>query len=138
MRVLVCGCRNLSGYIGFKNYIYESMSIFHTQTKITKLIEGGASGVDYVAKQWAIVNKIPIKEFPAEWDKYNKSAGSIRNQQMIDEGKPDIVIAFWDGKSRDTLDMISRAISNRINVSIVSLNFLEKQDDSAFVDFLDL
>ena len=49
--------------------------------------------------------------FPAQWDKYGKSAGVIRNQQMLDEGKPDTVVYFHDNieRSKGTKDMVSRA-----------------------------
>ena len=52
--------------------------------------------------------------FPAEWDKYGVSAGPIRNQKMIDEGKPDLVFAFPGG--RGTTDMIRRAAVAGIRV----------------------
>ncbi len=52
-----------------------------------------------------------VDKFPAAWDKYGKAAGPIRNQQMIDEGRPDFVIAFHSnvGQSRGTMDMLCRA-----------------------------
>ena len=62
-----------------------------------EIIAGKARGVDTVAVDWAVVNWLPFKEFPAQWDKYGKSAGFIRNKQMLDEGKPDLVIAFPGG-----------------------------------------
>ena len=61
------------------------------------IISGGASGVDDIAIDWAVVNWCEFKEYPADWKKYKKAAGFRRNQQMLDEGRPDLVIAFPGG-----------------------------------------
>ena len=53
---------------------------------------------------YAKENNIPIKFFPALWDQYGKSAGMIRNKQMAEYG--DFLLAFWDGKSHGTKNMI--------------------------------
>lgn len=71
------------------------------------IITGGAKGADEVGQEYAIVNWLPYEEYPAQWDKYGKGAGAIRNQQMIDEGRPTMVIAFPGGKG--TADMVARA-----------------------------
>lgn len=62
------------------------------------VIAGKAKGVDTVAIDWAISNWCGFVEYPAQWDLYGKRAGYLRNQQMLDEGKPDYVIAFPGGK----------------------------------------
>lgn len=73
------------------------------------IISGMAKGIDLAAIDWATVRYCQWKEFPADWDKYGKKAGPIRNQQMLDEGQPDLVVAFPDPKSIGTYDMIRRA-----------------------------
>lgn len=78
------------------------------------IIHGGAKGADLIADEWAVVNWCPILEFKADWDKYGKSAGPIRNQQMIDEGKPDFFIAFPTENSVGTWDMIRRCDKAKI------------------------
>jgi hypothetical protein len=60
-----------------------------------------------------------VAVFPADWETHGRAAGPIRNQAMLDEGKPYLVIAFWDGKSKGTLDMISRATRAGVPVKIV-------------------
>lgn len=65
-----------------------------------KIIEGGAKGVDQMAVTFAIKHNCRCKEYPADWDKYGKSAGPRRNQQMVVDC--DYCILFWDGKSRGT------------------------------------
>lgn len=62
------------------------------------IIQGEAQGADTWSKKWAEMNNIQTIDFPANWDEYGKKAGFIRNKQMLDEGKPDLVIAFKGGK----------------------------------------
>ncbi len=67
---------------------------------ITEIISGGARGADKLGERYAKDNNIPIRIFPAEWDKYGKSAGFRRNKDIIDAC--DVCVAFWDGESRGT------------------------------------
>lgn len=71
------------------------------------IISGGADGADSLATDYAMVNWTGYTEYPADWKKHGRAAGPIRNQQMLIEGKPDLVIAFPGGKG--TLDMVRRA-----------------------------
>ena len=64
------------------------------------IISGGARGADYLAKIYAQNQNIKYIEFPAEWDKYGKSAGYRRNVDIVNAS--DIIVAFWDGTSRGT------------------------------------
>lgn len=65
--------------------------------------------------------KISFVPFPAHWDIHGRAAGPIRNQQMLDEGLPDMVIAFHDdiASSKGTKDMISRAEKNSVPYQVV-------------------
>jgi len=105
MRVLVCGSRDFDDYDFVWNKIHELDSRLGP---FTTLIHGYASGVD---SQAAIVagtlKDCKIIGYRAEWRRYGKRAGPIRNQRMLDEGKPDLVIAFPGG--RGTADMKQRA-----------------------------
>lgn len=62
---------------------------------------------------------IRYEVFRADWDKHGKAAGPIRNQEMLDNGKADALVAFWDGKSPGTKDMIRRAKRKGIKVKVV-------------------
>ncbi len=114
MRVLVTGGRN---YDDWEN-IQRSLDDLHAGEKITAIIEGGAGGIDDVtgkpygadrlARLWASNNGVRCVTYEAEWDKFGKSAGPIRNQLMLDDGKPDLVVAFPGG--RGTANMIAKAI----------------------------
>ena len=62
--------------------------------KPTRIIEGGQRGADTLAREWAIANYVPFDTFNAEWDKHSRNAGPIRNTRMLDEGKPQVIVAF--------------------------------------------
>ncbi|KKL09598.1 hypothetical protein LCGC14_2564270, partial [marine sediment metagenome] len=83
------------------------------------IIEGGARGADKIAREIAIELEIDVMEYPAEWDKYGEGAGPIRNQQMLDEAYPNLVLAFPLPDSRGTWDMIRRARAAGIEVKII-------------------
>ena len=88
------------------------------------LVIGEAPGADTMALRWAKDSGIPVERYPAQWDKYGKSAGPIRNKQMLDEGKPDLVIAFHANisASRGTKNMISQAQAAGIQVILEPLD----------------
>ena len=115
MVVLVCGGR---GYIN-KTRVYETLDIIHSgETPITLLIEGGAAGADLLGKQWAVERKVPVKTYKADWLRLGNGAGFVRNQQMLDEGKPDLVVAFSGG--RGTADMVRRAYLAKVEYVMVT------------------
>ena len=97
MRALICGGRDFTNYQIAK----EVLANF----PITFIIEGGARGADFLGRKYAIDNSIPYQTFPADWNRYRNGAGPIRNKQMLDEGKPDIVIAFPGGSGTRNMMM---------------------------------
>lgn len=103
-RVLVCGDRNWTD----KESIRQELDCF---AKGTVVIVGGVRGADTLASEAAKEIGFKVLSFPADSKKYGKAAGRIRNQQMLDEGKPTIVPAFHANieKSKDTKDMVRRA-----------------------------
>jgi hypothetical protein len=113
MKVIISGTRTFKDY----DLLKRSMKVLNDVDKITCVISGCATGADTLGEKWAAENNIPVMKFPAEWDKYGKSAGPIRNELMSREA--DAMIAFWDGKSRGTKHMIETARSKGISVSII-------------------
>ncbi len=103
MRVLVCGGRDYNDY----EKICMALDKSSHQKTITLLIHGDALGADRLARDWAFSRNVPRAPYPADWEAHGKAAGPIRNQKMIDEAKPEGVIAFPGGKG--TADMIRRA-----------------------------
>lgn len=92
-----------------KPYNYPPDEYDNTLPNVT-IIHGGATGADTAADEWAVVNWTGLTEFkvtPEEWKHLGRAAGPIRNQRMIDEGKPDLVVAFPGGTG--TADMVRRA-----------------------------
>ena len=101
VRVIIAGSRSYpGGYEGVHRAVVAS------GFEIATVISGVARGVDTAAILWAEGRGIPVESYPADWEKYGKKAGPIRNQQMADVA--DALIALWDGKSRGTRDMIER------------------------------
>ncbi len=107
MKILICGCRHYSFYDKIKRYIEEEKE--NHQELI--IIQGGASGADNLAKRASKELFIECREYKADWNTYGKSAGPKRNQKMLDEENPDLVIAFHPDieSSKGTKDMINRA-----------------------------
>lgn len=70
----------------------------------TEIVSGTARGVDRYGEEFAQMSKIPVARFPADWDKYGKRAGYLRNEQMAEYA--DELLALWDGESRGTKHMI--------------------------------
>lgn len=106
MRVLVCGGRDFNNY-DLLNRELNEIRFKDVDRDFTCIIEGEARGADVLSRLYAERNGIPVEPFPADWDKYGRSAGSIRNLQMLTEGKPDLVVAFPGGKG--TANMIAQA-----------------------------
>jgi hypothetical protein len=72
-----------------------------------EIISGGADGADAMAKRYAHARGWPYREFPADWKKWGKAAGILRNRDIVRHA--DQVIAFWDGESRGTAHTIETA-----------------------------
>lgn len=119
MRVLVCGDRN-----------WKRMDVVERELKKlpkdTIIIHGAARGADTLAG--FVADRIGLKVindgkgFPAKWNIYGRAAGPIRNQQMLDEGKPDLVLAFHEHieDSLGTIDMISRSKKAGVKVILIT------------------
>lgn len=115
MKVLVCGGRDFDDALTLGAWLG---GIHKNNGPITLLIEGGARGADVMARKFAEWQGIPVRTFPADWDKHGKAAGPIRNKQMLDEGKPDLVVAFPGG--RGTENMVKQARSAGVRVLVAT------------------
>lgn len=127
LRVLVCGGRNYTD----RDRVYRELNALCGEiteehpfgTTHLHIIHGGAPGADLFADEYAVVHWCGLSEFPADWGNifregaivrqradgtyYDAAAGMVRNQRMLDEGRPDLVLAFPGGSG--TADMIRRA-----------------------------
>lgn len=104
MRVLVCGGRSFADMDAMCAALDR---IVLSKAGLSVIIHGGASGADALAAQYAESEGANVAVYPADWKTHGRAAGPIRNQQMLDEGKPDLVLAFPGG--RGTADMVRRA-----------------------------
>lgn len=111
MKVLVCGGRDYAD----RNHLWRFMSEIHRANNITELIHGAASGADTLAGEWAKHNSIKVTAVPADWKGKGKSAGYVRNRQMLGLN-PDMVVAFPGG--RGTEQMVR--LANEAKVPVVA------------------
>jgi hypothetical protein len=113
-RVLVCGGRDCTD----RAAVYASLDSLHAEHRFTVLIAGGARGADTLAAEWAGERGIPTEVYMAEWERLDRKAGPIRNQRMLDEGCPDLVVAFPGGTG--TAGMMG--IARKAGVPVIDLS----------------
>jgi len=114
VRVIVCGSRTWSDEAAIAERLDQLPRWGLT------IVHGGARGADNVAGLWASGAGVDVEPFPADWDTHGRSAGPIRNQQMLDAGA-DLVIAFRsDGVSKGTDHMCSIARRRGVRVEVVN------------------
>ena len=105
-RVVIAGSRDYTDYAQAKAYIDYCIVNIRKENKII-ILSGGARGADTLGERYAQENGLAVERYPADWDRYGKSAGPRRNRQMAEAC--DYVICFWDGQSRGTKSMIDLA-----------------------------
>lgn len=105
MKIIIAGSRDITDYKVVEEAIRQSGWL----DEHTEIVSGMARGVDMLAVEYAQTNHLPLYRFPADWDKYGKGAGYIRNREMA--AFADALIAIWDGKTRGTKMMIDVARS---------------------------
>ena len=108
---LICGGRDFRNGEMFGSAMADLCNRFGMPAKI---IHGMATGADMYAEDFAREFALDVQRYPADWDKHGKAAGPIRNQQMLDKGKPHKVVAFPGGKG--TADMVARARKAGVDV----------------------
>lgn len=112
-KVAIIGSRSLTD-INLDSIVNES------GFNISEVFSGGAKGVDTLAEYWATKKGISLHVLKADWNKYGRSAGMIRNKEVA--RLVDAVIAIWDGSSKGTKQMIeySRGIGLPVFVKIIT------------------
>lgn len=119
MRVIVCGSREWAD----RGAVRSALTIVwneRSNSRVPLVVVHGACprGADAFADEWARDTASRVERYTAAWSLDGKAAGPIRNEQMARDGA-DLCVAFWDGKSPGTLDMIKRAVAHAIPVRIV-------------------
>lgn len=123
-RVIIAGGRDFNNYELLHKEVYNILFKLNmkygddlvTDLKQYEIVSGHARGADSLGEKFAKECEIKLTLFPADWDKYGKSAGYRRNAEMAkyavegkEQGVIGILIAFWDGKSKGTRSMIDLA-----------------------------
>jgi hypothetical protein len=109
-RLLVCGGR----YYDNRALAFKVLDAVHAERPVTLVIEGGASGADTLAREWAVARGIARRTFEAHWITQGPAAGPIRNRLMITEGRPTRAVAFPGG--RGTANMLKQLRAAHIPV----------------------
>lgn len=107
-RIIIAGSRDFTDYRRAKEKLDEIVPAYSD----AEIICGGCRGADALGERYAKENGIPIVYFPADWDKHGRAAGPIRNREMAEYAGNDahgVLVAFWDGHSRGTMNMITTA-----------------------------
>lgn len=126
-KVIICGSRDFTDYELLKNKcdLFLSKKI-ENGYKIT-IVSGCARGADTLGEQYANERGFTIEKYPANWEKYKKAAGFIRNEEMAKNA--DACIAFFSSinESKGTKDMVKRATEKKLLVRKVYQN--EKKEE---------
>lgn len=104
MRILICGGRDYKN----KERVFEVLDWLVTADEGHHICHGGARGADTLAGLWAKSRKVKCTVFPADWS-LGRSAGVLRNLQMLDEFRPQLVIAFPGGRGTFHMQTAARA-----------------------------
>ncbi len=110
-RVIVCGSR------GWTDRDRIADRLFYLPPDAI-VVHGAAKGADRIAAQEAEKLGLLVEPHPADWNTLGKKAGSLRNREMAMLGA-DLCIAFWDGRSKGTLDMMNAASNQHILIDVV-------------------
>ena len=114
MNVAIIGSRSFTDYERAERFLAEQ------NIDISRIISGGAKGADAIAERYASEHGISITVYLADWTRYGRGAGMIRNNLIIADA--DVVIAFWDGDSKGTKNSIELAHKADKQVIICSVS----------------
>jgi len=110
MRILVCGGRRYDD----RTKVFDVLDTLNYRTPITVVLQGGASGADSLARDWADERGIEVQTYVSGTTQDGRASWSRGNQWMLDEGRPNLVVAFPG--VRRTADMVLRAKSAGVTV----------------------
>ena len=112
IKVIIAGGRNFDDF----NKLCQVCDEFLQGQNNIEIVSGAYKGADLLGERYAAERNYQIKQFPADWRRYGKSAGLKRNTEMA--AYADILIAFWDGKSKGTKNMIDLATQAGLKVKV--------------------
>ena len=106
MRIVIAGSREFTDYSVAELFIDQCISKIREKEPLI-FMSGGCRGADEIGERYAKAHGIGVERYSADWKKYGRRAGPIRNRQMAQTA--DMVMCFWDGKSGGTKSMIECA-----------------------------
>lgn len=115
-KIIIAGGRDFMDY----NLLKEKTDKILQEKKVTHkivIISGCARGADTLGLRYASENAFDVEEYPADWNKYGKKAGYMRNVEMAENA--DALIAFWDGESKGTKHMIDIATERNLPIRVI-------------------
>ena len=118
-RIIVCGGSKFNDYSLLESSLNRIFNEYSGDA--IEIISGHAKGTDSLGERYAKEHNLKCTVFAADWKRYGKAAGPIRNSQMLKYAKQEnpIVIAFWDGKSHGTKDTINKAKKLNVRCEII-------------------
>lgn len=118
MKVIIAGIRNFKDYDLLVKVCDKTL--MNQNKKEIEIVSGAAFGADTLGERYAIERGYKLRRFHADWGKYNRGAGHIRNKQLSEYA--DALIAFWDGASAGTKSMINLAKKRGLKIKIQLFN----------------
>ena len=116
-KVIIAGGRDFGNYNRLKNYCDKILKAKVEQGYEIKVVSGTANGTDKLGERYAKEKGYEVLQFPADWDTHGRSAGYIRNKQMVENA--DACICFWNGVSNGTKWMIEIAKEKQLPLRVV-------------------
>lgn len=111
--IIIAGSRDFNDY----DLLKSTLDLYNFDPQKHEIVSGCAQGADSLGEKYAKERGLQVKRFPADWQQHGKAAGPIRNEKMAQYAKG--LIAFWDGESRGTKNMIGLAEKYGLKVKIV-------------------
>ncbi len=124
MRIIVAGGRDFDDEEKFFNVMESELKEIRKHHDVIEIVSGHCSGADALGEKFAQKENLLLKTFPAQWNKFGRAAGPMRNAEMCRYAKQDsgMLIAFWDGRSRGTKNIIRKALGCNLKVTIAYYN----------------
>ena len=99
------------------NKLCAALDFYTQDLEVVEVVSGCARGADTLGEQWAYLRGVPVKKFPADWDRHGRRAGFVRNAEMAGYGSH--LVLFWDGKSRGSQHMLNLARRYGLKIRVV-------------------
>lgn len=118
-RVIICGSREFDN----KGLCFAKLDEILSKYENVEIISGQSKGADLFGEEYAQLHSLKMTIFPANWKRYGKTAGPIRNKAMLMYAleAETIVIAFWNGSSRGTKNMIEQAEKQNVRIYVIDI-----------------